>query len=193
MSEKEKSTIRLLDTKLDEKTAHSLMIGAIIVLISVLIHDCDHVRQAYLWSTDTTGKWVSQAFIAQKGGSIGLFNILTPTLLVLNITVYILPVVSIFLVKTRRFSAMLVLAFGGVFTSASFLILHFFGSATGLWGYWNISYLRLFSATALTDVGYRIDWISWVFLAEVPALSLPVSVSAFQTYRRVKKETLAEK
>lgn len=193
MSEKEKSTVRLLDTKLDEKTAHSLMIGAIIVLISVLIHDGDHIRQAYLWSSDTTGKWVSQAFIAQKGGNIGLFDILAPTLLVLNLTVYILPVVSIFLIKTRRFSAMLVLALAGVFTSASFLILHLCGSATGLWGYWNVSYIRLSSATALTDVGYRINWLSWVLLAEVPVLSLPVSVSAFKTYRKTKKEILETK
>lgn len=185
--------MRLLDTRLDEKTAHSLMIGAIIVLISVLIHDGDHIRQAYLWSTDTTGKWVSQAFIAQKGGSIGLFNILTPTLLVLNLTVYILPVVSIFLIKTRRFSSILVLALAGVFTTASFLILHLCGSATGLWGYWNVSYIRLSSVTALTDVGYRINWLSWVLLFEVPALCLPVSVSAFQTYRRIKKEILARK
>jgi len=193
MSEKEKSTVRLLDSKLDERTAHSLMIGAIIVLISVLIHDGDHIRQAYLWSSDTTGKWVSQAFLAQKGGNIGLFDILAPTLLVLNLTVYILPVVSIFLIKTRRFSAMLVLALAGVFTSASFLILHLCGSATGLWGYWNVSYIRLSSATALTDVGYRINWLSWVLLAEVPVLSLPVSVSAFKTYRKTKKEILETK
>lgn len=190
MSKKDKATVRLLDTKLDEKLARSLMIGALIVLLSVLIHDGDHIRQAYLWSTDTTGKWISQAYLADHGGDIGLFDILAPTLLVLNLTVYIFPVVSIFLIKTRRFSAMPVLAIGGVFTSASFLILHLFGSATGLWGYWNVSYIQLSSANAMIDPGYRINWLSWVLLFEVPALSLPVSVYSFRQYLKNKKKIL---
>lgn len=132
MSNKDKNTVRLLDTRLEEPTAKKLMLGALLVLLSVLIHDGDHIRQTFLWSTDTTGTWVSQAYINAQGGYIGLFDILAPTLLVLNLTVYIFPVVSIFLIKTRRFSAMPVLAIGGVFTSSSFLILHLFGSATGL-------------------------------------------------------------
>lgn len=192
MPQKDKETIRLLDTKIDERTARTLMTGAIIILISVLLHDGDHIRQAFLWSTDTTGKWVSQDFINSQGGHIGIFDILAPTLLVLNLTVYILPVVSIFLIKSRRFSSMLVLAIAGVFTSASFLILHLCGSATGLWGYWNVSYIELSKATALADVGYRINWLSWVLLFEVPVLSLPASAAAFRLYLKKKREILLE-
>lgn len=191
MSKADRDTIRLLDTKLDEKTAKTLMTCALIMLVSVLIHDGDHIRQAYLWSSDTTGTWVSSAFIAKNGGDIGLFDILAPTLLVLNLTVYILPVVSIFLIRTRRFSAMMVTAVAGVFTSASFLILHLFGSATGLWGYWNISYIQLFKPTALQDVGYRINWLSWVLLFEVPALCLPGSCIALKAHRAAKKAAKA--
>lgn len=192
MSTKERNAVRLLDTKLDDKLAKYLMIGAILMLISVIIHDGDHIRQAYLWSTDTTGTWVSQSFIDSHGGDIGIWDILSPTLLVLNLTVYIFPVVSIFLVKTRRFSALMVIAIGGIFTSASFLILHFCGSFSGLWGYWNVSYLRLFAPDALEAVGYRINWVSWVLLFEVPAFCLPVSVYSFKHYLSEKKRILAE-
>jgi len=72
----DRAKIHLLDIKLDDRTAHSLMILAVIELISVVLHDCDHVRQAINW-----------------GYSIPV------SLLVLNITVYIFPVVSIFVTK----------------------------------------------------------------------------------------------
>lgn len=192
MSQKDKNTARLLDTKLNDKLAKTMLLYAILMLISVIIHDGDHIRQAYLWSTDTTGTWVSQSFIDAHGGDIGIWDILAPTLLVLNLTVYIFPVVSIFLVKLRRFSALPVIAIGGIFTSASFLILHFFGSFSGLWGYWNVSYFKLFSPDALATVGYRINWVSWVLLFEVPAICLPVTVCAFKQYKLQKKAILAE-
>ena len=41
MSTKERNAVRLLDTKLDDKLAKYLMIGAILMLISVIIHDGD--------------------------------------------------------------------------------------------------------------------------------------------------------
>lgn len=192
MLNKEKQTARLLDTKLDDKLSKSLVICACIMIISVLIHDGDHIRQAFLWSTDTTGTWVSQSYIDSHGGNIGLWDILAPTLLVLNLTVYIFPVMSLFLAKTKRFSALLVSAIGGVFTSGSFLILHLFGSATGLWGYWNVSYIALSQANALADVGYRIGAWSWVLLFEVPLLCLPVSIYTFKKYLAMKKQIQSE-
>ena len=45
MSNKDKNTVRLLDTRLEEPTAKKLMLGALLVLLSVLIHDGDHIRQ----------------------------------------------------------------------------------------------------------------------------------------------------
>jgi hypothetical protein len=169
MSKSDRETIRLLDTKLDGKTAKTLMTCAIFMLVSVLMHDGDHIRQAYKWTY-----------------SIPL------SLWALNLTVYVLPVVTIFLVKNRRFSACLVCAIAGVFTSASFLILHLCGSASGLWGVWNFSYFDIARGITYNGVYYQgIDWISWVFLFEVPVLSLPGSFVALKKHLELKKAAKA--
>ena len=166
MSEKEKRVIEMLDRKLDKKRGRILMGCAIVMLISILMHDGDHIRQALNW-----------------GYSIPL------SLLVLNLVVYILPVVSIFLIKTGRSSACLVTAFAGVFTTAGFLILHLCGSATGIWGVWNYSYFELIKGVTYQGVYYQgVDWISWIFLFEVPVLSLPASAVALKQYFDLKKE-----
>ncbi len=169
MSKSDREKIRLLDMKLDEKTGKTLMTCALVMLLSVLMHDGDHIRQAYKWTY-----------------SIPL------SLWALNLTVYVLPVVTIFLVKNRRFSACLVCAVAGVFTSASFLILHLCGSSSGLWGVWNFSYFELIKGVTYNGVFYQgIDAASWIFLFEVPVLSLPGSVTAFKNYLRLKKEAQA--
>lgn len=121
MSSKEKNAVRLLDTKLDAKTTKTMVICAVIMLVSVLIHDGDHIRQAVNW-----------------GYTIPL------SLWALNLIVYVLPVVSIFLARSRRMSATLVSALGGIVTSLSFVVLHCFGSSSGLnWGIWNFTYFEL--------------------------------------------------
>ena len=144
MSMSTEDKIKLLDIKLDDKPARRLMILALVILASILIHDCDHIRQAYNW-----------------GYTIPL------SVLAVNLTVYILPVVSIFLTKNRRWSATIVTAVCGLFTSGSFNFLHLFGSSTGLWGIWNQSYFAL-----------GVDWISWAFLAEVTVLCIPCTCLA---------------
>lgn len=170
MSNQEKETIRLLDTKLDGKTAKTLMTCAVIMLVSILIHDGDHIRQALNWDyTIPLALWV------------------------LNLTVYVLPVVTIFLVKTRRFSALLVCAVAGVFTTASFLILHLCGSASGLWGVWNYSYFDLIQGVTYNGRFYQgVDVWSWVFLFHIPVFCLPCSYVALRQYLRLKKAAQAE-
>lgn len=166
MSKKEKEYLEVLDKKLDQKLMHKLTICAVVMIISVLIHDGDHIRQALNW-----------------GYSIPL------SLWVLNLTVYILPVVSVFLIRMERFSATIVTGIAGIFTSSSFLILHLFGSATGLWGVWNYSYFELIKGVTYQGVYYQgVDWISWVLLFEVPALCIPGSVIAFKNYTNLKKK-----
>lgn len=50
MSEKEKAAAKLLDTKLEGKLAKKICTCAVIMLIAVLIHDGDHIRQAFKWT-----------------------------------------------------------------------------------------------------------------------------------------------
>lgn len=173
MSEKRKGTVQTLSIRLDDKTTHTLVICAVIMLISVLMHDGDHIRQAMKW-----------------GYSIPL------SLWVLNLTVYILPALSIFLAKMQRFSATIVTAAAGMVTSASFLILHLCGSASGLWGVWNYSYFdfELIRGVTYNGVYYQgVDWISWVFLFEVPVLSLPGTVIALKQYFCIRKSRQSDK
>jgi hypothetical protein len=108
MSETQQKAVKLLDTKLDAKVIKTLTTCAIVMIIAVLIHDGDHIRQALNW-----------------GYSIPI------SLWVLNLMVYVLPVVTLFLAKSGRMSATLVGAVAGVFTTASFLILHLCGSFSG--------------------------------------------------------------
>lgn len=163
--------VEAINKKMDKTVCKILMGSALVILASVLMHDGDHIRQAINW-----------------GYSIPF------SLLVLNLVVYILPVVSIFLIKMQRMSATLVTAFAGVFTTAGFLIIHLCGSASGLWGVWNYSYFDLIEGVTYNGVFYQgVDWISWVFLFEVPALCLPSSFVAFKQYLKCKKESVCEK
>lgn len=158
--------IKTINIKPDEEVCKILFRAAIVILISVLLHDGDHIRQAINW-----------------GYSIPV------SLLVLNLVVYILPVVSIFLIKMQRMSATLVTAFAGVFTTIGFLVIHLCGSASGLWGVWNYSYFELIQGVTYNGVFYQgVDWISWIFLFEVPVLCLPSSYIAFKQYLKCRKE-----
>ena len=87
----DKQTAAMLDKKLDEKTSHTMFLCGIVMVIAVLIHDGDHIRQALNW-----GYHIPLAIWA------------------LNLTVYIFPVITIFLAKSRRMSATLVGAIGGI-------------------------------------------------------------------------------
>ena len=141
-------------------------IQAIVMIVAVLIHDGDHIRQALNW-----------------GYSIPL------SLWVLNLTVYVLPVVTLFLARSGRPSATLVGAVAGVFTTASFLILHLCGSFTGNWGVWNYSYFALIKGVTYNGVFYQgVDWLSWVLLFHIPVCCLPCSWVCFRQYLKLKHD-----
>ncbi len=163
MSEKE--ITKKLSQKIDKRTNKTLWICSLTILASILMHDGDHLRQAFNW-----------------GYSIPF------ALLVLNLVVYLLPVVSIFLIKMGRMSSTLVTAFTGIFTTAGFLIIHLCGAFSGLWGVWNYSYFDLMNGVYYEGVYYQgVDIWSWIFLFEVPALCIPSSVFSFIAYFKAKK------
>lgn len=164
-----KEVLNTLSVKVDDKVSKTTLISSLVILISILLHDGDHIRQAINW-----------------GYSIPF------SLLVLNLTVYIFPAVSIFLIKLRRMSSTLVTAIGGVFTTIGFLVIHLSGAASGLWGVWNYSYFELIKGVMWNGVFYQgVDWISWVFLFEVPLLCLPSSFVAFREFLSLKKKNNA--
>lgn len=162
----DKKVMEKLNVRPDKRALKVLTVAAILILSSVLMHDGDHIRQAINW-----------------GYSIPV------SLLVLNLTVYVFPVISIFLIRLERMSATLVTAFAGIFTTAGFLILHLCGSASGLWGVWNYSYFDLIKGVTYNGVFYQgVDIISWIFLFEVPVLCIPSSIVAFMQYKRLLRE-----
>lgn len=164
-----KEVVNTLSVKVDDKVLKTTLVSSLVILISILLHDGDHIRQAINW-----------------GYSIPF------SLLVLNLTVYIFPAVSIFLIKLRRMSSTLVTAIGGVFTTIGFLVIHLRGAASGLWGVWNYSYFELIKGVMWNGVFYQgVDWISWVFLFEVPLMCLPSSFVAFREFLKLKKKNNA--
>ncbi len=161
----EKKIVKLLSVQLDKHSKKVLYVCSFVILASILMHDGDHLRQAFNW-----GYKISFA------------------LLVLNLVVYILPVVSLFLIKSNRMSSSLVTCFTGIFTTAGFLIIHLCGAFSGLWGVWNYSYFDLIKGVTYDGVFYQgVDAWSWVFLFEVPALCLPSSVISCVTFFKMKK------
>jgi hypothetical protein len=161
----DQQVVKTLNLPIDKKALKTSMTCALVILASILMHDADHLRQAFNW-----------------GYSIPL------ALLVLNLVVYLLPAVSIFLIKMGRISAPLVTGFTGVFTTAGFLIIHLCGSFSGLWGVWNYSYFELMKGVTYNGAFYQgVDVWSWIFLFEVPALCLPAAAVSFKAYAKAKK------
>lgn len=162
----DKAVVETLNRKIGEKALRTVWVCSLVILASILMHDADHIRQAVNW-----------------GYSIPF------ALLVLNLVVYLLPAVSIFLIRMKRMSAPLVTGFTGIFTTAGFLIIHLCGAFSGLWGVWNYSYFELIKGVTYNGVFYQgVDIWSWIFLFEVPSLCLPSSVVSFVTYFKAKKE-----
>lgn len=165
----DQQVVKTLNMHIDKKALKTVWVCALVILASILMHDGDHLRQAFNW-----------------GYSIPF------ALLVLNLVVYLLPAVSIFLIKMGRMSAPLVTGFAGIFTTAGFLIIHLCGAFSGLWGVWNYSYFELIKGVTYNGVFYQgVDVWSWIFLFEVPALCLPSSVISFATYFKAKKAAVA--
>ncbi len=165
----DRQVVKTLNMHIDKKALKTVWVCALVILASILMHDGDHLRQAFNW-----------------GYSIPF------ALLVLNLVVYLLPAVSIFLIKMGRMSAPLVTGFAGIFTTAGFLIIHLCGAFSGLWGVWNYSYFELIKGVTYNGVFYQgVDVWSWIFLFEVPALCLPSSAISFVTYFKAKKTAKA--
>lgn len=117
----EASSIVNKKTKLlDDKDYKVLMIANIVMFISILIHDADHVRQAINW-----------------GYTIPL------ALWCFNITVYVPTTLALFLTKNRFSSASTVTCITALAVAIAFGRVHLLGSSHSIWGIWTKSYFEL--------------------------------------------------
>lgn len=110
----------MLDSKLDAHAYRALIIINAVLLLGILVHDGDHIRQAVTW-----------------GYTIPV------SLLAINLSVYVPSAVSIFLTRLKRPSACIVTGCSGILVALAFAKVHLFGASNGLWGIWNDSYFLL--------------------------------------------------
>lgn len=97
-----------------------LKIANIVMLLMIVIHDTDHVRQAIGWGYHFT------------------FAILA-----INCIVYAPSLVAFLLSRQGRFSGAIVTCIGGINTGVSFLKIHLLGASVKVWGPWNRSFFEL--------------------------------------------------
>ncbi len=110
-----------MNRKLGKENIRILKIANIIMLLMILIHDADHIRQAISWGYRFTF-----------------------ALLAVNCIVYMPNLIAFLLVRQGRFSGAVVTCIGGILVAVSFLKIHLLGAgAAKVWGPWNESFFVL--------------------------------------------------
>lgn len=97
-----------------------LKIANIVMLLMVLFHDADHVRQAIGWGYRFTF-----------------------SLLAINCIVYAPNLAAFLLSRQGRFSGAVWTCIGGINTGISFAKIHLLGASVKVWGPWNDSFFVL--------------------------------------------------
>ena len=107
--------------QLDDLSRKILTIANIVMLLTIVLHDADHCRQAMNW-----------------GYTIGL------SLWLINCLVYIPNLVALLLTHQRHRSAALVTCISGLIIAVAFAKVHLLGSTElPIWGIWNKSFFVL--------------------------------------------------
>lgn len=109
-----------MNRKISEDNIRILKIANIVMLLIIVIHDSDHVRQAIGWGYRFTF-----------------------ALLAINCIVYVPNLVAFLLARQGRFSSAVVTCIGGINTGISFLKIHLLGASVKVWGPWNKSFFAL--------------------------------------------------
>lgn len=66
MSESNQKTLKILAQKLDAASAKILMTCSIVILASVLMHDGDHLRQAWNWGYNIPLSLLVRLYLARR-------------------------------------------------------------------------------------------------------------------------------
>ncbi len=155
-----------LNKKMDENTAKSVELANLIVLGATLAHDGDHFYQAYRWKYR-----------------------IPLQLLAINLSVYVMPAVSEFLVKNKRSSATGLVMAEGIITSAAFLKVHLWKPTTDIWGAWNYNYFKLNKGVYHNGQWIQgINKIDWALLAILPIATAPSFLLAKKNRDEIKKQ-----
>lgn len=109
-----------MNRKISGESIKILKIANIVMLIMVLIHDGDHIRQAMGWGYRFTF-----------------------ALLAINCIVYVPNLVAFLLARQGRYSGAIVTCIGGINTGMSFAKIHLLGASVKVWGPWNESFFAL--------------------------------------------------
>ena len=110
----------MMNRKLGKDSIKILKIANIVMLLMILVHDGDHIRQALGWGYR--------------------FPI---ALLAVNCIVYAPNLIALLLSRQGRFSGALLTCVGGINTGFSFSKIHFLGASVKVWGPWNDSFFVL--------------------------------------------------
>lgn len=110
----------IMSKKINKESIKILKIANIVMLIMILIHDGDHIRQAIGWGYHFTF-----------------------ALLAVNCIVYLPNLVAFLLSRQGRFSGAVVTCIGGINTGISFAKIHLLGASLKVWGPWNDSFFVL--------------------------------------------------
>jgi hypothetical protein len=111
---------RMMNRKLESDSIKILKIANIVMLVMILIHDGDHIRQAIGWGYR--------------------FPI---ALLAINCIVYAPNLIALLLSRQGRFSGAVLTCIGGINTGISFAKIHLLGASVKVWGPWNESFFVL--------------------------------------------------
>ena len=165
--EQQKEEAEFLDARLDDETAAKIEKWNLALLALTLAHDADHIIQARRWNYHIPLK-----------------------LWIINLAVYVLPVVTEFLVKNKRPASFGVAAAGSVVTAAAFNKVHWWKPTTDIWGVWNHNYFKLQKGVWHEGQWIQgIKWYDWALVLDLIALCVPM-VQNMLTMRKDFKEQL---
>ncbi|MNP35948.1 hypothetical protein D3C76_1293030 [compost metagenome] len=109
-----------LNGKISKESIKILKIANIVMLLMIVIHDIDHIRQAIDWGYRFTF-----------------------ALLAVNCLVYLTNFIAFLLARQGRFSSAIVTCIGGINTAISFAKVHLLGPSIDVWGPWNATFFEL--------------------------------------------------
>tara|TARA_R110002096_G_scaffold86792_2_gene199535 strand:- start:26754 stop:27197 length:444 start_codon:yes stop_codon:yes gene_type:complete len=104
----------------DNKNKTLLIRANLIMIAMVLVHDADHIRQAYCWDyTIPLLVWI------------------------VNISVYTPSFIALYLIKKNKNSASTATVVNGLLVAAAFSEVHLLGPTFPVWGIWNKNFFIL--------------------------------------------------